>query len=210
MNAPSETRSYLPRADRRERLLDAALDVVAESGAASLSLRSVAERAGVAHRVVSYAFGSKTELVAALLRRESQRTLASVWATPLRDESLPAAVRAALAAYARDLVARPAAHAAVAELTAAARGADRIAVAEEAALARRAIADRLDEWCALTGARLSVPRELVATVLLICADGLAAWQTTAPEAGPDAVLDTLSAGFAHLQVTSPATRDPAA
>jgi AcrR family transcriptional regulator len=59
-----------PRADeanQRERLLDAAVACFAADGVAATSLRSIAQRAGVTPALVHYYFGSKEQLVDALI-----------------------------------------------------------------------------------------------------------------------------------------------
>jgi AcrR family transcriptional regulator len=68
----------LPREQRREQLLDAALDVLTGCQLQELSIEAVAASAGIGKPVVYTAFGSRTELVEALLRREHERGLAQV------------------------------------------------------------------------------------------------------------------------------------
>jgi AcrR family transcriptional regulator len=69
---PTErTRARLAAA--RERIVDAALDQLAEGGYASASVAGVARRAGVATGTVYRHFPSKGELFAEVFRRASQR-----------------------------------------------------------------------------------------------------------------------------------------
>jgi AcrR family transcriptional regulator len=68
----------LPRDERREQLLDAALDVLGERPLHELTIEAVAIAAGVGKPVVYTAFGSRAELVAALLRRELEHGLVQV------------------------------------------------------------------------------------------------------------------------------------
>lgn len=56
-------------------LLDAAKASLLEDGYANLSTRSIAERAGVPLSQIHYHFGSKQNLVLAVLERENQRLL---------------------------------------------------------------------------------------------------------------------------------------
>jgi AcrR family transcriptional regulator len=70
----------LPRDERREQLLDAALDVLSNCQLHELSMEGVAKAAGVGKPVLYTAFRTRTELVAALLRREHERGLAQVHA----------------------------------------------------------------------------------------------------------------------------------
>lgn len=72
-------RPYAPRmppAERREQLLDAALDLIAEQGYGGISMEAIARRAGVTKPVVYDLFGNRGELLTALLEREEERALA--------------------------------------------------------------------------------------------------------------------------------------
>jgi AcrR family transcriptional regulator len=66
-NGPVQTR--LPVAERRAQLVDAALAVAVAEGIAAVTVRRVAEEAGVALGVVHYAFADKDELLAAMAGR---------------------------------------------------------------------------------------------------------------------------------------------
>ena len=66
----------MPPAERREQLLDAALDLIAEQGYGGISMEAIARRAGVTKPVVYDLFGNRGELLTALLRREEERALA--------------------------------------------------------------------------------------------------------------------------------------
>lgn len=61
------------RSERRDALLDAAVDHVIDHGLAGLSIRSLADALGVAHNTVTYHFGSRAELLQALFTRLAQR-----------------------------------------------------------------------------------------------------------------------------------------
>ena len=72
-------RPYAPRmppAERREQLLDAALDLIAEQGYGGISMEAIARRGGVTKPVVYDLFSNRGELLMALLRREEERALA--------------------------------------------------------------------------------------------------------------------------------------
>ena len=58
-----------PTADRREQLLDEALRLVAESGLGSVTHRSVENAVGAPHGSVTYWFGSRDGLLAAMVDR---------------------------------------------------------------------------------------------------------------------------------------------
>ncbi|MEV0297381.1 TetR/AcrR family transcriptional regulator [Nocardia sp. NPDC050710] len=63
----------LQPADRRQQLLDTALQIVVESGFADVSIAAVAERGGVTRPVVYDSFGSRDEVLHDLIERETTR-----------------------------------------------------------------------------------------------------------------------------------------
>ncbi|GAB3148715.1 TetR/AcrR family transcriptional regulator [Microbacterium neimengense] len=200
VNDEPQSRPYLAVTERRRQLLDAAVEVMLEEGAATLSLRSVAQRAGVAHRVVNYAFGSKAALVAALLERESERLAARVWAEPLPVDTLYVAVAAALGSFLAEVRSDPRRYERLAELTALARASDALvdAARAESEAYRRMIAERLELWCAQRSVRLASP-QVVVSAIHAAADGLAEWWlTTRDDAQVEAVIAVLAGGFANV------------
>lgn len=199
MNEAPSPRAYLGVDDRRRQLLDAAWEVIRDGGATALSLRTVAQRARVAHRVVTYAFGTKSTLVAALLERESARAVEAAWAAPLAEETLESAVAAALRAYLDDVRADPRRHECLAELTILARSsgepADAAAIESAAALAE--IGARLEAWQSARPAASVRDIDVVAAAILATADGLAQWWlATRDDAHADAVIAVLARAFA--------------
>jgi AcrR family transcriptional regulator len=82
----------LPRSERREQLLDAALHLISTQGFSAVSMEGVAREADIAKTVVYDAFGSVRELLGALLEREQERTLTAVAAAiptgPLEGDPL--------------------------------------------------------------------------------------------------------------------------
>jgi AcrR family transcriptional regulator len=83
VTAPRQRRKYaprLPREQRREQLLDAAMTVLEDSQLHELSMEAVAEAAGVGKPVLYTVFRTRSELVSALLSREHQRGLEQVLA----------------------------------------------------------------------------------------------------------------------------------
>lgn len=202
MNDPSPRRTYLDVDDRRRQLLDAAVQVMVDDGVSALSLRTVAQRAGVAHRVVSYAFGSKTELVSALLRRESELLTGRLWAEPLAPLPLAEAVAAALTTVIAELQRDRVRHERLAELTAMARASAALADAARAdAEAVRTEIERLVEaWAAARGAATTVPTATLVAVIHAAAEGLAGWWlATGDDAHIDDVIRALSAGLAAYE-----------
>jgi AcrR family transcriptional regulator len=63
---------------RRPQALDTALQIAAAQGLANVTMRAVASRMGVTRPVVYACFGSRGELLTALLDRESESTLSSL------------------------------------------------------------------------------------------------------------------------------------
>jgi len=202
VNDPSPRRTYLDVDDRRRQLLDAAVEVMVHDGVAALSLRSVAQRAGVAHRVVSYAFGSKAELVTALLERESGLLTRRLWAEPLAPLPLGDAVAAALHTFVAELRRERARHERLAELTAMARSSEALAGAARAETeAVRGEIERLVEaWIASRGGVLTAPTATLVAVLHAAAEGLAAWWlATGDDDHVDDVIRVFAAGLAGFE-----------
>lgn len=74
-------RTYAPRVpaeQRRAQLLDAALHLVVSRGHNAVRMAAVADQAGVTKPVVYGMYANRAELLAALLRRESEQALAQV------------------------------------------------------------------------------------------------------------------------------------
>jgi AcrR family transcriptional regulator len=193
VTAPGPRREYLAAEERRRQLLEAAAAVMVADGPSAISLRSVAERAGVAHRVVSYAFGSKAALVAALLQRESERSIAAAWPAPAPEGALAEVVRDALQRYLDTVRAEPRRHECLAALTATARLDPDLAAAarSEAASTRERIAGLAASWAAGADAAALV------AALHAAAEGVAAWWlATRDDAAADAVVAAFAAGVA--------------
>jgi AcrR family transcriptional regulator len=193
-------REYLPLDERRERLLDAAVEVMAADGAGAVSLRSVAARAGVAHRVVHYAFGSKAGLVAAILTRESNRRMALVWDAPLQPGSLEDAVAVSLRVFVADVREHPDRYQAMTDLASTARTDPLLkeAADAEAHCYHAAIVARLQEWSASTALQLAIPVDVAAATLLASAGGLADWWLTSRDDELlDPVIEQFSSAFRH-------------
>jgi AcrR family transcriptional regulator len=65
----------LPREQRREQLLDAAMTVIAEQGYGGVNIEAIARQAGVTRPVVYNLFDDLAELLGALLERQERRVL---------------------------------------------------------------------------------------------------------------------------------------
>ena len=87
----------LPRAQRREQILDAATEAFARSGFAATSLDDVAAQAGVTRMVVYTHFASKTELYQAVLDRMGDRLTAATGAPDFDTFSIAGLLRVAAA-----------------------------------------------------------------------------------------------------------------
>jgi AcrR family transcriptional regulator len=103
---PTErTRARLAAA--RERIVDAALDQLAEGGYASASVATVARRSQVATGTVYRHFPSKQDLFAEVFRRAAQREVDALRATTGRGESAATRLAAWVEAFVRRALAEP-------------------------------------------------------------------------------------------------------
>lgn len=75
---PRQRRTRKPVETRREEVLDAALDLVAEGGFSSLTMEGIAREAGVSKPVVYAAYPDLDRLVTALVDREHAHLFASM------------------------------------------------------------------------------------------------------------------------------------
>jgi AcrR family transcriptional regulator len=87
-----------PRSIDRDRVLDAAEGLVAESGAAGLSFEAVARAAGITKSGVQYCFGTKENLIKAMIERWGATFEAEVMAHAGDDRSPRSVIRGHLAA----------------------------------------------------------------------------------------------------------------
>jgi AcrR family transcriptional regulator len=99
----------LPPAERREQLLDAALQLIGERGYAGVSMEGVARAAGVTKPVVYDSFANLDALLRALLDREEERALAQLAAAmPADREADPDELAVAgFVAFLRSVAANP-------------------------------------------------------------------------------------------------------
>jgi AcrR family transcriptional regulator len=93
----SEPTRRMPRAERREQILDAATRAFARTGFAATGLDEVAVEAGISRVILYRHFDSKTDLYRAVLDRACARLDSSVGSDDFDASSLPALVRAASA-----------------------------------------------------------------------------------------------------------------
>jgi AcrR family transcriptional regulator len=87
-----------PRSIDRDKVLDAAESIVVESGAAGLSFEAVARAAGITKGGVQYCFGTKENLIRAMIERWGNTFEAEVQAHAGDDRSPRSIIRGHLAA----------------------------------------------------------------------------------------------------------------
>ena len=87
----------MPRAQRREQILDAATRAFARAGFAATGLDEIAAEAGITHVILYRHFDSKAALYRAVLDRACQRLAGATGADDFGDDAIPALVRAAAA-----------------------------------------------------------------------------------------------------------------
>lgn len=83
--------------ERRSRIIDAAIDVIASEGLARLTTRRIAERADAPLGSLHYCFRNKAELLQLIAERGSQKLVAS-FADVDPDEGVEATIRDSIAA----------------------------------------------------------------------------------------------------------------
>lgn len=191
-------RAYRSRAERRDELLDAAALVVRDGGVEALTTRAVAERAGVAHGVVHYAFGARQHLVLALLERQARDVLPRVLAAAEEHDDLAGALDAGVSAYLALVRAEPERFLLLESLSGTALGGDDALVRGERALWHDGLVAAIERWTARHGVALAEPPAVVADAVLALVDGLgrAAWSDPDGSA-TDRARALLVRGLAH-------------
>ena len=82
-------------ADKRERIIAAAYDVLSQKGFDKASTKEIAMTAGVAQGLINYYFPSKDQLFAEVFRRETKKYCTNIHRTipetngPITPESIP-------------------------------------------------------------------------------------------------------------------------
>ncbi|GAA3332616.1 TetR family transcriptional regulator [Curtobacterium albidum] len=196
-------RAYRSRAERRDELLDAAALVVRDGGVEALTTRAVAERAGVAHGVVHYAFGARQHLVLALLERQARDVLPRVLAAAEEHDDLTGALEAGVSAYLALVRAEPERFLLLESLSGTALGGpalggDDALVRGERALWHDGLVAAIERWTARHGVALAEPAAVAADAVLALVDGLgrAAWSDPDGSA-TDRARALLVRGLAH-------------
>ena len=104
-------------AERREQLLDAAVEVMSDKGVRGATTRSITEHAGVPHGAFHYCFDSKDLLIRALLEREIERARSDEAAGAEQTKSLEQWLNRALAGRVRQAMEVPKREIVLAELS---------------------------------------------------------------------------------------------
>src|SRR5919205_325420 len=94
----SRRREYLPAAERRERVVGAAIELISREGLSAASTRAVAAEAGVSVSTLHYCFGSKEALVDAVLEAIVAQIGEVAGAAVRTDHGLAAAIEASVLA----------------------------------------------------------------------------------------------------------------
>ncbi|WP_034509743.1 TetR/AcrR family transcriptional regulator [Blastococcus sp. URHD0036] len=189
----------LPVTDRREALVEAALRVMARDGLAAGTTRAVVAEAGMSLASFHYAFASRDELLAELVRRVVGRELAAATAVLDPADGLAGCLRAAAGGYLAHLEDDPGAEQLRLELTLhAVRDPALHAVAREQYRAYTdAAATLLDQAAALTGSTWGRPVPELARLLVTLVDGATTtWLVDRDTAATRAALDAAVELFA--------------
>lgn len=201
--AARTTREHRPAAERREQLLDAAVDVMRAGGVAAATTRAVAERAGLPQGAFHYCFRSKDELFAALLDRELDASLGQAWDAVAEATDLGSGIAGALRAILDRVRTDPEYHLLTAELVdVAARTPDlaHVAAREHAAYVEHA-ARMLERWFETAATPTAVDVRVVAAALVAASTGItAAWLASRDDDAAHATIELLSAGVALAAV----------
>ncbi|GIG34873.1 TetR/AcrR family transcriptional regulator [Cellulomonas pakistanensis] len=194
------TREHRPAAERREQLLDAAVEVMRQGGVAAATTRAVAERAGLPQGAFHYCFRSKDELFGALLERELDASLGRAWAAVTASDDLESGIAGALRAILDRVRSDPEYHLLTAELVdVAARTPDLAHVAAREHAASVEQAERmLRGWSDDGGAPLAVPPRVVAESVVAASNGVtSAWLASRDDAAADGTVALLARGIAR-------------
>jgi AcrR family transcriptional regulator len=177
----SKVREHRPAAERREQLLDAAVEVMREGGIAAATTRAVADRAGLPQSAFHYCFRSKDEMFAAVLERELDASLGSAWDAVAQTQDLETGITAALHAVLDRVRSDPDYHLLTAELVdVAARTPELAHIAGRQHAASVHHTDQmLRRWQGSGHTPLSVDTRLLAEVLVATSSGIeSAWLST--------------------------------
>lgn len=172
-------------AERRHRLIDAALRVIGEHGVAAATTRAIAAEAGMPLASFHYAFESHQNLMGEAMAAVMGDEMAAQRAWQPRGKSTSELFGSVLEAHLDDLVARTAVHRTVLELGDYALRTEGLTEVPREWRSRRAeqLAAQLDKQARQSGVRLPEQPEKLAQCLLVLTDGLTrAYLVTGDEA----------------------------
>jgi len=190
---------------RRAALLEAALRVMERDGVIAGTTRAIVAEAGMSLASFHYAFTSREELLAELVRRVVGRELSAATAGWQPSDGLAACLRTAAAGYLAHLEQEPGQEQLMLELTLlAVRRPDLQPIAREQYRAYTAAAtELLERAAALTGTSWRRPVSELARLLITLVDGATTtWLVDRDTAATRAVL------FAAVDLFVEQTRDP--
>jgi AcrR family transcriptional regulator len=194
-------RRHRPAAERREQLLDAAVEVMGDGGIGALTTRAVTARAGLPHGSFHYCFRSKEDLLLALLERELDGSMRQAWAAVGGAADPESGIAAGLGGYLDHVRADPERQLLLSELTLAAARTPSMAhlprweheqyVAHVEVLLR--------EWTVTAALTWTVPIEVLAELLTAGASGLgASWLSTRDDNSISEAAQVLGRALAGL------------
>lgn len=193
-------REHRPASERRDQLLDAAIDVMREGGIAAATTRAVTARAGLPTGAFHYCFGSKSELFTALLERELTGSLRHAWDAVAQAEDLESSLTAALMAYLDHVQCDPARQLLMLELTVSAARTDPLAHVprwEHQQYAEH-VAGLLNTWSRSRNVTWRTPAATLAEALVSAASGLASsWLASRDDSGVREAARLLAASLAR-------------
>ncbi len=205
MTATTTRRPHRPAGERREQLLDAAVDVMRDGGIGAVTTRAVTARAGLPHGSFHYCFRSKEELLTALLERELDGSMRQAWVAVDAVADPEAGIAAGLGGYLRHVQADPERQLLLAELSLAAARTPSMAHLprweHEQYVAH--VERLLSEWAAASALEWSVPTPVLAELLTAGAMGLAeSWLATRDDDAAALAAQTFARALAGLARTS--------
>ncbi|BBG05593.1 MULTISPECIES: TetR/AcrR family transcriptional regulator [Pseudonocardia] len=200
---PRRPRAHRPAAERREQLLDAAVEVMRVGGIGAATTRAVAERAGLPQGAFHYCFRSKDELFVALLDRELDASLGSAWDAVADTDDLGTGIAAALWAILNRVRSDPEYHLLTAELVdVAARtpGLEHVARREQLAYVEQA--DRLlRRWQESGRGPLTIGSRTLAEALVAASTGItSSWLSARDDEAAHASVALFASALARAAV----------
>jgi AcrR family transcriptional regulator len=199
---PDGRQEHRPMAERREQLLDAAVEVMRDGGVQALTTRSVTTRAGLPHGAFHYCFASKDDLVQALLERELAGSLLEAWDAVSDLGDPEQGIEAALRSYVDHVRSDPAYQLGVEELTIHALRSPEGQVALQ--YHRRIVEDAcalITRWSHRRRLSWTVPIETLAELLIASASGVGrTWLITRDDAAAEATVRAQARAFRTLAV----------